>query len=53
MYMSRMIRSGWKSLSSAITDSGSVSARVMIPALLRTISVCSAWARESSTISTR
>ena len=31
---------------------GSIKVRVTIPALLRTRSVCVAWARESSTIST-
>lgn len=52
MYMSRMIRSGWKSASTVIACRGSVRVWVRIPALLSTRSVWVAWARESSTIST-
>ncbi|MNG32720.1 hypothetical protein D3C84_1188030 [compost metagenome] len=52
MYMSRMIRSGWKSASSAMAWIGSINVRVTIPALLSRRSVCMAWARESSMIST-
>ncbi|MOA58390.1 hypothetical protein D3C78_1827850 [compost metagenome] len=50
--MSRMIRSGWNSASSAIAWIGSVRVRVTMPALFSTRSVWVAWARESSMIST-
>ncbi|MNN75629.1 hypothetical protein D3C81_1919460 [compost metagenome] len=52
MYMSRMIRSGWKSARASRVCTGSVMTRVTMPAELRISSVCVAWARESSTIST-
>ncbi|MCY1442433.1 hypothetical protein D9M71_587990 [compost metagenome] len=53
MYRSRMIRSGWKSASSAIVRIGSVRLRVSMPAPASTRSVYRAWVRESSMISTR
>ncbi|MNF08862.1 hypothetical protein D3C80_2093850 [compost metagenome] len=53
MYRSRMIRSGWNSANSAMARIGSVRLRVIMPALPSTRSVCSAWVRESSMISTR